>query len=165
MPFVGLLALSLLVITYVPRISNQLVLGDIQKWRDQAEKDKRPPTEAWFLECVQLDRNNPQPCSEEDKKKFPKGQMPETAQPVVEADAGKPPSGDDDEDLSALIGGKEAGAGEAGAGKKPGEESDDDLLDMIKSAGKDASAEGAAPKKPAGQESDDDLLNEIKGTK
>jgi C4-dicarboxylate transporter DctM subunit len=167
MPFVGLLALSLLVITYMPRISNQLVLGDIQKWRDQAEKEKRPPTEAWFLECVQLDRNNPQPCSEEDKKKFPKGQMPDTAQPVAAegaaTDAGPKPSGggDDDEDLSALIGGKEAGASEAGA-KKLGEESDDDLLDAIKSAGKDA---GAAPKKPAGQESDDDLLNEIKGNK
>jgi hypothetical protein len=145
----------------MPRISNQLVLGDIQKWRDQAEKEKRPPTEAWFLECVQLDRNNPQPCSDEDKKKFPKGQMPESSQPTVaDADAGaQPPTGgDDDEDLSALIGGKEAGAP-----KKPaGEESDDDLLDAIKSAGKDA---GAAPKKPAGQESDDDLLNEIKGNK
>lgn len=166
MPFVGLLAVSLLVITYMPRISNQLVLGDVQKWRDQAEKEKRPPTEAWFLECVQLDRNNPQPCSEEDKKKFPKGQMPESTQPVVEADAGKTPSGgDDDEDLSALIGGKDGGGKDAGA--KVGEESDDDLLNAIKSAGSDAGADAAskpAPK-PPGQESDDDLLNEIKGKK
>src|SRR6185369_4483294 len=35
MPFVGILALSLLVITYIPRLSNQLVLGDIAKWRTQ----------------------------------------------------------------------------------------------------------------------------------
>jgi len=39
MPFVGLLALALLVITYVPRISNALVLSDIQKWRDQAQRE------------------------------------------------------------------------------------------------------------------------------
>ena len=82
-----------------------------------------------------------------------------------DADAGPKPTGggDDDEDLSALIGGKEAGASEAGA-KKVGDESDDDLLDAIKNAGKDGGG-AAAPKKPAGQESDDDLLNEIKGNK
>jgi hypothetical protein len=164
MPFAGLLALSLLVITYVPRISSQLVLGDIEKWREQAEREKRPPTEAWFLECVQLDRNNPQPCSEEDKKRFPKGQMPESTEPVAEADAGKaPPSGEDDEDLSALIGGKDAGAKEAG-GPKPGEESDDDLLNAIKSAGKDAGADsGGKPAPKPGQETDEDLENMIKG--
>src|SRR4029077_5241430 len=52
LPFVGLLGLALLVITYVPRISNQLVIGDIKDWRDKAAHEHRPPTEAWFLECV-----------------------------------------------------------------------------------------------------------------
>jgi tripartite ATP-independent transporter DctM subunit len=172
LPFAGLLALALLVITYVPRISNQLVLGDIQKWRDQAAHEKRPPTEAWFLECVQLDRNNPQPCSEEDKKAFPKGQMPESAAPpdqdAADAGAGAAPSGDEDDDLAALIGGKaagEAGAGDGGAAKASEE---DDLLDAIKGAGGGAGgtdAGAAAPKPKPGQESDDDLSDMIKGTK
>ena len=71
MPFVGLLALALLVVTYVPRISNELVLDDIQKWRDQAEKEKRVPSEAWFLECVQLDRNNPKPVHRRGQEEVP----------------------------------------------------------------------------------------------
>ena len=155
LPFVGLLALALLVITYVPRISNQLVLGDIQAWRDHAAKENRPPTEAWFLECVQLDRNNPQPCTEEERQKFPKGQMPEPegspAEP--EGDTGAEPTGDED-DLDALIRGGEAGE------KKAGGDSEDDLLDAIKGGGEPADA--APPPKP-GLDSEDDLLDAIKG--
>jgi tripartite ATP-independent transporter DctM subunit len=167
MPFVGLLALALLVITYVPRISNYLVLEDIQAWRDRAEKEHRTPREAWKLECVQNDPSNPLPCSDEDKKKYPNGQMPEpaatTAAPV---DAGAPTTSEDD-DLEALIKGKEAGAPKT---PTPGQESDDELEAMIKGT-KDAgggAGEGGASNKPApkpGQESDDDLLEMIKGNK
>lgn len=157
MPFVGLLTFGLLVITYVPSLSYQLVKPDIAEWRKRAETEKRTPTEAWFLECVQLDRNNPQPCSAEDKKKYPNGQMPAPAvtDTPVAKDAG-PPS--DDDDLDALIKGKPSSAKpDAGA---PGTESEDDLLDMIKGGGKDA---GAAKKAPApGTESDDELLDMIK---
>jgi hypothetical protein len=154
MPFVGLLALALLVITYVPSISNALVLGDIAKWRAQAEKENRVPSEAWFLECVQLDRNNPQPCTEEDKKKYPKGQMPQPAATVEEPkDAG--PQADDDDDLSAIIKGKEAGAA------KKGGDDDDDLVDLIKSGDAGAKKE-EAPKKKGGDD-DDDLVDMIKG--
>jgi C4-dicarboxylate transporter DctM subunit len=162
MPFVGLLALALLVVTYVPRLSNQLVLEDIQKWREQAEREKRIPSEAWFLECVQLDRNNPKPCSDEDKKKYPNGQMPEVVTPDEPKDAGPAPtpSGDDD-DLDAIIKGK--GAPEAGA-KPVGSESDDDLLDAIKGAGGGGAADaGTQPKPKSGQESEDDLMDMIKG--
>lgn len=172
LPFVALLALALLVITYVPRISNQLVLGDIQAWREKAEKDKRTPREAWRLECVQEDPSNPLPCSAEDKKKYPNGQMPE--QPAVIEDATKdagatpPTPGGDDDDLDAIIKG---GAKDGGTKKEPapGTESDDDLDAIIRGKGKDAgSAADAAPSKPAskpGQESDDDLLDMIKGGK
>ncbi len=161
MPFVGLLALALLVITYVPRLSNQLVLGDIQKWREQAEREKRVPSEAWFLECVQLDRNNPKPCTPEDKKNFPNGQMPEVAAPVETKDAGPTNAGgDDDEDFASLIKGKEA----AEAGAKPAaDDSDDDLLAAIKSPGDAGAADAAKPKPKTGDESDDDLINSIKG--
>lgn len=166
LPFVGLLALGLLVITYVPSLSFQLVKGDIAEWRRRAEEEHRTPTEAWFLECVQLDRNNPQPCSEEDKKKYPNGQLPApapTETPEV-ADAGAPaPSGDDD-DLDAIIRGGEGGAPKPEAGAA-GTESEDDLLDAIKGGG-GAATDAGAPVKPApkpGQESEDDLLDAIKG--
>jgi tripartite ATP-independent transporter DctM subunit len=163
MPFVGLLALALLIVTYVPRISNQLVLGDIQKWRDQALKENRVPSEAWFLECVQLDRNNPKPCTEEDKKKYPNGQMPEAATPEEPKDKGDEPpkTGGDDDDLDAIIRG---GAAKDGAKKPAGQESDDDILDAIKgtSATADAGAAEAKPKAKTGQETEDDLMDMIK---
>jgi C4-dicarboxylate transporter, DctM subunit len=156
MPFVGLLAVALLVVTYVPSLSNALVLDDIKKWRQQAEKENRVPSEAWFLECVQLDRNNPQPCSEEDKKKYPKGQMPQTADSVKPAEDAGPPTTDDD-DIDALIRGKEAGA------PKPAPTTDDDDLDAI-IKGKDTKDAGAAKPAPKpGQETDDELQNMIKG--
>ncbi|MBX3187536.1 MAG: TRAP transporter large permease [Labilithrix sp.] len=163
MPFVGLLALALLVITYVPRISNVLVLDDIQAWRDKAEKDNRTPREAWRLECVQQDPSNPLPCTEADKKKYPNGQMPEPAAVVDAVDAGAATgTGEDDDDIEALIRGKEAGAPQAPA---PGQESDDDLLDMIKS-NKEAGAPAPEKKAPApGQETDDELLDMIKTKK
>lgn len=168
MPFVGLLALALLTITYVPSISSALVQKDIQNWRDQAAKEHRVPSEAWFLECVQLDRNNPQPCSEADKKAFPKGQMPDAPQQVEEVkDAGAPSTNPDEDDIEALIKG---GAPKSDAGSKPtGTESEDDLEAMIKGSGGGGGADGgnadAAPKtapKP-GTESEDDLENLIKG--
>jgi C4-dicarboxylate transporter DctM subunit len=167
LPFVGLLAAGLLIITYVPDLSSALVKGDIEEWRARAEHDHRTPTEAWFLECVQLDRNNPQPCTEEEKQKYPNGQMPQPAvTAVVEVKDAGPPS--DDDDLAALIGGgpvADAGAKDAAP---TGTETDDDLENLIKGGGgaKDAGAAEAAapaPTKPPGQESDDDLENLIKG--
>lgn len=156
MPFVALLVVSLAIITYVPRISNQLVLGDIQKWREQAAAESRVPSEAWFLECVQLDRNNPKPCTEEDKRAFPNGQMPE---PAEESDDGAAAASgdDDDEDLEALI---------RGGGDAPGEESEEDIMAAISGeADEDAGAEEeeAAPAKKVGEETEDDLMKLISG--
>ncbi len=70
LPFVGLLTLSLLVVTAVPSLSTRLVQSDIDAARADAEKRAVPPREAWNLECVQLDALNPQPCSEADKVKY-----------------------------------------------------------------------------------------------
>jgi len=155
MPFVGLLAVALLVITYVPSLSNALVLGDIQRWRDQAAREKRVPSEAWFLECVQLDRNNPRPCTEADKKAFPNGQLPVVDEPV-DAAAPPPAATGDDDDLDAIIKGSAKDAGV----KAP--ESDDDLLAAIKGPA-DAGEDGGKPKPKPGQETDDDLMDMIKG--
>lgn len=157
MPFVGVLALALLIITYVPKLSSMPVEADIQKWRDQAAKEHRVPSEAWFLECVQLDRNNPQPCSDEDKKKFPKGQMPPSTAPAEVEDAGPPSTGD--EDLDAIIKGKAPADKPA---PTPGNESEEDLEALIKGG----PPKDAGPPKPAskpGQETDDELERMIKG--
>jgi C4-dicarboxylate transporter DctM subunit len=163
MPFVGLLAVALLVITYVPHISNMLVLDDIANWRTKAEKDGRTPREAWRLECVQFDNSNPLPCSPEEKIKYPNGRMPEPSEDAarvkVQADAGAPQSEEDA--IDALIAGKEAGA------PKPSSttQSEDDIDDLIMGKGKDAGAASDAPKKPTltGKESDDDIDNLIMG--
>ena len=160
LPFVGLLAVALLVITYVPSISNMLVLDDIANWRAKAEKDGRTPREAWRLECVQFDNSNPLPCSAAEKIKYPNGRMPEPAEVKVEAEAGAPQSEEDA--IDALIEGKEAGA------PKPTStaQSEDDIDDLIMGKGKpEAGAPADGPKKPAltGKESDDDIDNLIMG--
>lgn len=167
MPFVGILAFALLLISYMPSISNVLVVGDIKEWRAKAEREGRTPREAWLLECVQQDRSNPLPCSEEDKKKYPDGQMPlptdPTTPPPTAADAG---AGDipSDDDLMNLISGKEAGA------PAPGTESDEDLLKAIMGGGGEGGAPEAAAPAPAptvqpGQETEEDLLKAIMGGK
>lgn len=152
MPFVGLLALALLVITYVPRISNMLVLEDIQDWRSKAEKENRTPREAWRLECVQHDNSNPLPCSDDDKKKYPGGRMPEMAE-IPAPDSGAPLSAEDE--MDALISGK--GAADAGTPKPASTQmTEEEMDDLISGKSK---KDAAAPDKPAitGKESADDL--------
>jgi C4-dicarboxylate transporter, DctM subunit len=162
MPFVGLLGVALLMIMYVPSLSNLLVRDDIAEWRAKAAAEKRQPKEAWLLECVQHDRSNPLPCSEEDKKAFPGGQMPTPADEPKAAPADAGASGDDDDDLAALIGGRPAG-GDAGAGAKPGDESEDDLAALIGGGGKDAGKAAPAPSVKPGMETEDDLADLIRG--
>lgn len=70
MPFVGILTFGLLLVMYVPKISTILIDSDIRKARAEAEKYDSPPREAWLLECVQHDRNNPLPCTDEDREKW-----------------------------------------------------------------------------------------------
>jgi C4-dicarboxylate transporter, DctM subunit len=100
MPFVGILAVGLAVVSYVPWFSNVAVAGDIAAVRAKAEKDGVAPRDAWMMECVQEDPSNPQPCSPADILKFPGGQMPAPPMPdggaAEEADgqaAGLPDAG------------------------------------------------------------------------
>lgn len=90
LPFAGVLAVALVLVSYVPWFSNVAVQGDIEAIRAQAEKDGLPPRDAWMLECVQSDPNDPQPCSAEDRKKYGAHQDP--AQPTI--DAPNPARGD-----------------------------------------------------------------------
>jgi hypothetical protein len=81
MPFVGILAIGLLAVSYVPWFSDVAVAKDVAAARAKAEKDGLPPRDAWMMECVQEDPSNPQPCSVADMKKFPGGQLPEAPAP------------------------------------------------------------------------------------
>jgi len=156
MPFVGLLALALLIITYVPHISNMLVVDDIQEWRNKAEREERTPREAWKLECVQHDNSNPLPCSEADKKKYPNGRMPEKAAVVVAPDAGAAMSEEDA--LDALIAGKGKPDAGAEAPKPSGEMTDEEMDALIAGKGKkDAEAPAPANKPITGNETDEEL--------
>jgi tripartite ATP-independent transporter DctM subunit len=167
LPFAGILAISLFLVTYVPKISNVLVIDDIAKKREDAISHGQPPREAWLLECVQADRANPLPCSDEDKKKFPGGQMVApvaTAQeirPLVEAGAAE----NEDDDLAAITGhAPEGGAAEGGKGTTA-ESEEDDLKFILGAGASDGGA--AAPPKPApkNEESDEEILKAITGGK
>ena len=149
--------------TYIPKISNVLVLDDIEQKRVDAEKLGQAPREAWLLECVQADRANPRPCSEEDKKKYPNGMVgPRPAnttqeiKPITAPDAGV----DEDDDMAAIMGKKpdaSIGAHEGGASE------DEDEMALIMGKKPDASAATAPP--PPKEESDEDDLKAIMGKK
>jgi C4-dicarboxylate transporter DctM subunit len=79
LPFIGILAIGLLLVSYVPWYSNVAVAGDVAASHAKAEKEGAPPRDAWMMECVQEDPTNPQPCSADDRAKYPGGQMPTPA--------------------------------------------------------------------------------------
>ena len=138
LPFAGILALALIMVSYIPLISDVTIRGDIRTAREAAAQVNSPPREAWLLECVQEDRTNPLPCSEEDRKKWPGGQSPEPAAATPQEPApGAEPTGDEgeDEELLKLMrgGGDDAGAlpavpGAAPEGAGSGEINEEDLL-------------------------------------
>jgi hypothetical protein len=87
---VGILAVGLVVVSYVPWFSNVAVASDVVAARAKAEKDGLPPRDAWMMECVQEDPSNPQPCSVADMKKYPGGQAPEVPIPAGSAPEDNP---------------------------------------------------------------------------
>jgi tripartite ATP-independent transporter DctM subunit len=162
-PFAGLLTAALLLVSYIPRISNALILGDIAKARAQAEAMGAPPRDAWKMECVQADPSNPLPCSEEDKKRWPNGQALQPA--VVEQAEKKEPAEESEEDLLKMMEGKSDAAGlelhdRAASGAGATEENEDDLLKKMMGAGGDAGG-GAAKKEAKKEESEDDLFKQM----
>ncbi len=96
LPFVGILAVGLGLVSYVPWISTVAIAGDVTRAREKAETDGLPPRDAWMMECVQEDPANPQPCSPADREKYPEGQArpPASGEGVQAAPAtGALPSG------------------------------------------------------------------------
>src|SRR5208283_759546 len=85
LPFAAILGSALVLVSYVPAISNVFVTGDLQAARAKADSLGVPPREAWLLECVQEDRSNPQPCTPADRLKWPHGEAPAVATPTREA--------------------------------------------------------------------------------
>jgi TRAP-type C4-dicarboxylate transport system permease large subunit len=79
LPFVGILGVGLVLVSYVPWYSNVAVAGDVAAAHAKAEKEGAPPRDAWMMQCVQEDPTNPQPCTPEDRAKYPGGQMPTPA--------------------------------------------------------------------------------------
>jgi C4-dicarboxylate transporter, DctM subunit len=136
LPFTGILGVGLLLVMYVPSLSTVLVDGDIRRAYALAEKRQEVPRDAWMMQCVQEDRSNPIPCTDEDKKKFGKDG---TVNPYL---ATPPP-----------------GTGPAGAGSahpSAGSEADDLMKEMMgDSPPKD---DAAKAKREA-----DDLMREMMG--
>ncbi len=69
-PYVILLHIGLILLIVVPRFSSFTVEKAVAERRAEAAKTGSAPRDAWLLECVQQDRNNPRPCSDEDIKKW-----------------------------------------------------------------------------------------------
>jgi hypothetical protein len=103
-PFLVIMAAGLLIVDGIPGISTFAVAADILEAKAKAAKFNEPPREAWLMECVQEDRNNPLPCTPEDKAKWgsgtdiaPQGEPEPTPGPSASA-AAPAPSGSADED-------------------------------------------------------------------
>jgi hypothetical protein len=142
LPFLGILICGLVLIMTIPKLSTWLIEDDIVEARAEAAKYDAPPREAWMLECVQEDRNNPLPCSAEDKAKYGEGAKVEDA--PVDFDAPAPSAepeeeqGFGDDELEALFEMEGAGGGQAkepetggSKGDLPAEDPNDALLEEM----------------------------------
>ena len=80
LPFVAVLAMGLVAISYVPWFSTVAVAGDVATARAKAATEHAPPRDAWMMECVQLDPTDPQPCSPAERASYAaKDDAPEAA--------------------------------------------------------------------------------------
>jgi C4-dicarboxylate transporter DctM subunit len=154
-PFLVIMTAGLLIVDGIPAISTFAVAHDILEAKAKAAKFNEPPREAWLMECVQEDRNNPLPCSAEDKKKWGSGQdiapgggaLPDDTAPAPSASAAPAPSGSaaddgsDDELLKDFMG--------------------DDKAAPHGSASAAPQGSAPAPSSSAGNSEDDDLLKEM----
>jgi C4-dicarboxylate transporter, DctM subunit len=151
LPFLGILAASLMIVSYVPSLSNIMVRSKIAEERTKALSRGEAPRDAWLLECVQEDRLNPLPCTPEDAKAYPEGKLAQKVEPlsaVPDAGSETTASGtdgglDDTDDLMAQMMGSSSDAGTKDAS----------------AASNDASAAKAAP----AEDSEEELLKQMMG--
>ncbi|PKN48819.1 MAG: C4-dicarboxylate ABC transporter [Deltaproteobacteria bacterium HGW-Deltaproteobacteria-20] len=160
LPFVGVLVIGLLAVMYIPKISTVFVDPKIDQARAEAAQTHTAPREAWLLECVQLDRNNPLPCTDEDRALWgedgtKRADTPPEPTPEPEADAGEDEAGDD---LFKKMMGAGADGGAADA-EEEGSAPEGDLFERMMNAGKDG---GASDAEPSGAPStEDDLFKKM----
>lgn len=150
LPFVGVLAIGLLAVMYIPKLSTIFVDPKIAEARAQAAAGNFAPRDAWQLECVQLDRNNPLPCTEADRQRWGADgtKVADTPDEPKQPDADvAQDGGDDTDDLFE----KMMGAGKEKADAGP---SEDDLFEKMMNAGKDGGVE-EEPEEPKPLDSDD----------
>ncbi len=162
LPFAAILASALVLVSYIPAISNVFVASDITAARAKSASLGVPPREAWLLECVQEDRSNPLPCSAADKVAWPHGEAPAAVVPTVKAAEPVKPAGEEGDDealLQKMMGG--AGASSSAAASSPPADDEEALLQkMMGGATKDAGkAAPVAPASPADEE--EELLRKM----
>lgn len=148
LPFTGILVAGLLIVMYVPQVSTLAVQGDIEKAYALAAEHKEAPRDAWLLQCVQEDRSNPIPCTEEDKKRFgedgtlnpyeegggSKDVVVQKDEPGMGAGAGGGSGSSEEDDLfKQMMGGGTGGAGTTtGSGDADAGAPKDDMDDLFK---------------------------------
>lgn len=125
LPFLGIMFAGLTVVMLVPELSTIAVQSDIAKARADAAARNEPPRDAWMLECVQEDRNNPLPCSEADRAKWGlDGKGHHEAEPSPAGSEGAP------------------------EGNVPGGDVSDELIDQLMKEGEEAAKPSADPSPP-----------------
>jgi hypothetical protein len=162
LPFTGILAAALLMIMYIPKLSTVTTEGAIARAYADAKRTDSAPREAWQLQCVQEDRNNPLPCTDEDRAEWGAdgtgaNRRPAEGKPDEAAKAAEPD--EDAELLRQMMGGADADAG--AASPSTGDDDEAELLKAMMQAGSDA---GAAPTHPAKLDetpSEEELLEQM----
>jgi tripartite ATP-independent transporter DctM subunit len=156
LPFTGILVVGLGLVMYVPKIATVLVDADIRKAYAKAEARKEMPRDAWLMQCVQEDRSNPVPCTDEDRARW--GADGRRNPYAAAAGPTAPPAataGSDSDDLMKQMMG---GAGGGGAATKPAGD-DDDLMKQMMGAG--SGGAGMATKPATTASPDDELMKEM----
>jgi C4-dicarboxylate transporter, DctM subunit len=149
LPFLGIMFAGLTVVMLVPWLSTVAIEGDIARERAKAAARNEPPRDAWMLECVQEDRNNPLPCSDEDKAKWG------TGSDITRASGEPSPSGSaQEEEAPSHEEDTATGSAEEAAFMK-------ELLGEGAPGASGAPPGSAAPPSSAAPESDDEMLKEL----
>jgi C4-dicarboxylate transporter DctM subunit len=151
-PFIAVLVVGLVMLMTIPKLSTMAIEGDIARAKARAAEFNEPPREAWLMECVQEDRNNPLPCTEEEKKKWLRGKDvvgPGTPKTGPSSDEGKVGAALDDEDLLKDLMGEDS----------EGSSEEDDLMKELMGNDTKGSADGGA-QKDAAEKRRDKALND-----
>jgi C4-dicarboxylate transporter DctM subunit len=158
-PFLVIMTAGLIIVDTFPRISTFAVEHDILEAKAKAAKFNEPPREAWMMECVQEDRNNPLPCTAEERAKWGSGQdiAPQGSEPAAPDNSAAAPS--------------DSASAPAPSGSAEDDGTDDQMLKDLMGDDK-AAPSGSASAAPAGSagapvpagsagDPDDELLKEM----